>query len=374
MARLVAAVLVLAGCATGGSVAEPPAAATSSTATTAAPDPVGTDGPAFGDDVLLVWVPGGLPPALAEGVGSLDGVTAATVVLGDIVGMTGTSAGDPPEGHVIPLEVASFDCDGARALLPESTAGAVCGLGEGEALLGETSARLREVGEGGRIDLRSASFGVVGTVPDDHVGAAELVVRRDDAAAAGVTVPRYALLRHDGDRDAVDAAVRTLAGAAPVRVRAPDEAPFLRHADAVLPQALVKERFGEFAMRPGATGPSSLSAEWREASIATASLPLVGAVTCHRAVLPALTGALEEIEARRLLGPVDRSASGCFNPRPIAGTDQPSRHSWGAAIDLVGPEISPEVVEVFARWGFTWGGEWLNPDPIHFEYLREPQA
>jgi hypothetical protein len=22
------------------------------------------------------------------------------------------------------------------------------------------------------------------------------------------------------------------------------------------------------------------------------------------------------------------------------------------------------------RWGFTWGGRWLVPDPAHFEYLR----
>jgi len=24
------------------------------------------------------------------------------------------------------------------------------------------------------------------------------------------------------------------------------------------------------------------------------------------------------------------------------------------------------------RWGFTWGGRWLVPDPAHFEYLRPP--
>jgi D-alanyl-D-alanine carboxypeptidase len=29
---------------------------------------------------------------------------------------------------------------------------------------------------------------------------------------------------------------------------------------------------------------------------------------------------------------------------------------------------------VFERWGFTWGGRWLVPDGMHFEFLRFPQA
>jgi hypothetical protein len=24
------------------------------------------------------------------------------------------------------------------------------------------------------------------------------------------------------------------------------------------------------------------------------------------------------------------------------------------------------------RWGFTWGGRWLVPDPAHFEWVRAP--
>ena len=30
------------------------------------------------------------------------------------------------------------------------------------------------------------------------------------------------------------------------------------------------------------------------------------------------------------------------------------------------------VVAVMERWGFTWGGRWLVPDPSYFEYLRPP--
>jgi hypothetical protein len=54
-----------------------------------------------------------------------------------------------------------------------------------------------------------------------------------------------------------------------------------------------------------------------------------------------------------------------------------SRHAWGVAIDLNFGENStgaadlqdPRLVEVMERWGFTWGGRWLVPDPAHFEYV-----
>jgi hypothetical protein len=36
------------------------------------------------------------------------------------------------------------------------------------------------------------------------------------------------------------------------------------------------------------------------------------------------------------------------------------------------PRQDRRVVEVFQRWGFTWGGQWLIPDAMHFEFLRFP--
>jgi hypothetical protein len=29
---------------------------------------------------------------------------------------------------------------------------------------------------------------------------------------------------------------------------------------------------------------------------------------------------------------------------------------------------------VMERWGFVSGGDWLIPDPGHFEYLRPPRG
>lgn len=55
-----------------------------------------------------------------------------------------------------------------------------------------------------------------------------------------------------------------------------------------------------------------------------------------------------------------------------------STHSWAMAADIdpkqngVGTDgnIPTWVVEIFERWGFTWGGRWETyKDPMHFQYV-----
>lgn len=350
--------VALAGCRSGGpeTPAGPPRVPTTTTAPTTIAAPA--------DDRLLVWVPGGLPDGFADRVRSLPGVGELTVVLGDVIPAAGIV-----DGFEVPIEAAAFDCETWRAFEPVH-AEAVCDLVDGEALLGGTAADRRD---GDTLTVgRGEPLRVVGSVPDGAVGAAELVLPASGAAAAGVRVPRYLLLTHDGDRGELEAAIRGAAPDARMRVRAPGEVPFLRHADVVLPQSLVKATFGEFGARRDGNG-LELDPGWRGANLQTVELPVVGQVTCHRAIVPALRGALTEIEQAGLIRRVDRVATGCWNPRPIAGTDQPSRHAWGVALDIVPAPTDPRVVEVFDRWGFTWGGEWLTPDPVHFEYVRPPR-
>jgi len=82
--------------------------------------------------------------------------------------------------------------------------------------------------------------------------------------------------------------------------------------------------------------------------------------------------------------------SGTFVWRTVKGTDRRSLHSFGVAID-VGVAVSDywkwrnpvdgkypyrnriplEVVEVFERHGFVWGGKWYHFDTMHFEYRPE---
>jgi hypothetical protein len=357
----------------GVATPQPPPATTSTT------DPPLAEPPTSDVGTLLVWSPGGLPAGLADRIRPLPGVEAVAVVAGDVIGMVrsadadGRPVDEPASGHLVPLEVVGMGCPDVAAVLPDADAAAICGLGDGEALLGETSASLRRLGAGGTIELDGGHLvQVAGVVADESVGAAEVVMTQEGARAAGVRVERYALVRHRGERPTVEVAVREAAGSAPLRVRAPGETPWFRHGDAVLPQSLVKARFGEFAARPVGGGALRLDPAWARDAIAVEDLPLLGRVPCHRELVPALRGALAELEEGGLVTSVDRQASGCFNPRLIAGTDQPSRHAWGIAVDLVGPPIDARVVAAMERWGFTWGGHWLLADPPHFEYVQPP--
>jgi hypothetical protein len=83
-------------------------------------------------------------------------------------------------------------------------------------------------------------------------------------------------------------------------------------------------------------------------------------------------------------------SGGTYNCRVIAGTTRPSVHGNGAAIDInvawsdywrnhqpVGGKypyknrIPWEIVEIFERHGFIWGGKWYHYDTMHFEYRPE---
>jgi hypothetical protein len=220
-------------------------------------------------------------------------------------------------------------------------------------------------------------------VDDTLVGAAEVAVTTTGARAVGITRDRYLLLAYRGGRAAVAGAVRrALPPRLRVRLRGPGETPFFRAGDAVLPQALVKERFGEFAWRKGAADAYDQDPAWRAANLATAQVPILGQVHCNRALLPALAGAMGELRQRDLARLVDPEAyRGCWNPRLTRSGSGVSRHAWGAAVDLnvagnptgLASAQDPRLVEVMERWGFTWGGRWLVPDPAHFEWLRSPR-
>jgi len=77
---------------------------------------------------------------------------------------------------------------------------------------------------------------------------------------------------------------------------------------------------------------------------------------------------------------------GTFKWRKIAGTNRLSVHSFGAAIDInvkysaywrwsrgkgYTNQIPHEIVNIFERHGFIWGGKWKHYDTMHFEYRPE---
>lgn len=360
---------------------------TTTTMTTTGPVAVTAPPPAPGPGVLLVWTTGSLPPAALAAAAAAPGVDAVAVVRSgraDLVASTGadgTPVDDVADGFVIPLDVAAVDPATYAEVVPAADRAAVAALGPGEAILGETSAALRELGPGGRLQLAGGTtLAVVAVVPDTSVGAAEVVVDAATGAALGVDTPRAALIAHDGDRAAIEAGVAGAAAGTPLRFRAPGETPYLRAADAVLPQAVVKAAFGEFAYRPGRGADAVVpDPEWVAAAIVDAEVPVLGTVRCHRAIVEPLRRAMAAIEAEGLGDELAAAGfDGCFVPRFLRGGSTLSRHTWGIALDVgfganptnATPAQHERVVELLAEEGFTWGGTWLELDPAHFEMVR----
>ena len=346
-------------------------------------------------DVLLTWTPESLDPALGAAARAMPDVDAVSQVSAGITNLASSRDGDgavvdrPDDGWYIPLDTIAIEPSDHAKFASVADRAAVSELGNGEALLGRTSAQLRRLDVGGTLRFSNGvTLTVTGIVEDATIGAAELAVNRSTGAQLGVTNPRYLLVAHHSDRAAVETALRSvLPGGAPVRFRGQGETPYLRQGDAVLPHVKLKERFGEFAYKPPAPGSGSRDFQqdpaWQSANLVTRTMPLVGRVTCHRAVADAIEGALTELAQANLGNLVNpQDFAGCWNPRLVTAGGDLSHHAWGVALDInyqanqTGRESVQDqrLVATFERWGFTWGGEWLVSDPAHFEYLQPPRS
>ncbi len=340
------------------------------------------------DRALLVWTASGLPKGFADRVAALPGIESTTTVAGGRVDLVashdelGTPVDEYPGDWVVPLDALAIDPTTFGEFVPAADRATVATLEPGTALLGATSADLRRLGAGDTVTLSGGhTLTIAGVVDDAVVGAAELVVATPDAGRLGIATDRFMLVTHRGDRSELEGAIRHAADVE-VRVRGPGETPWLRHGDAVLPQSLVKAQFGEFAYRPTPDGRDFVQdPAWIDEHIVSLDVPLLGRVRCHRGLAKQVHGALAEIADSGLGHLVDADTfEGCHNPRLIRDGGMPSRHAWGIALDInadlnpTGLESGqdPRLVEAFARWGLTWGGFWLVPDPMHVEYIGPP--
>jgi hypothetical protein len=358
------------------------------------PSPTGT-APEAAPSLLLAWSRSGagrgLDPGLEPAAVTFPGVGATSLVRAgglDLVGardMEGGRVDALPPGWAIPLDAVAVDPARHAEFIPVADRAAIADLRPGSAVLGRTSAGLRRLAVGGVIELTGGRSVVVsGVVEDASIGGAELAVDIPTGERLGLTTPRYLLVAYRGDRPALEDHLRAaLRSGTVVRFRGPGETPYLRHADAVLPQAQIKARFGEFSYRAGPAGGFEQDPRWQAENIVTRRVPIIGAVRCHRGIVDALVGALADIEKAGLAGLVEQAGyDGCFNPRFVAGSDSVSRHAWGAAFDMgfgsnpTGLESvqDPRLVEILRRWGFTSGDSWLVPDAGHFEFIGVPLA
>jgi hypothetical protein len=354
------------------------------TTTSAPPSTTTSTVPVDAPEVLLVWTSGGLPAGLADQVRSLDGVDEVALVHGDETAMSASfdDAGDPvdvlADGWRIPLDTIAVEPASFSSFLDGPAAAAVESLQPGDALLTETSAKMRhDLGPGATIRLEGGTVRIAGIIDDESGASAELIVSAADAPKLGVVTERYLLVHHTAERDVLERTIaeRFLDGRA-VRFRSPGETTWLRHGDAVQPNLVMKTAFGEFSYRAGDGRQVVIDPAWVDEWIVTESVPILGPVTCHRKVMEPLRAALQELTDSGLGHLVDAADfAGCYSARRIEAGQPMSHHAWGAALDLNvdgNPRGSfstqdERLVEVMAHHGFGWGGAWLVPDPAHYE-------
>jgi D-alanyl-D-alanine carboxypeptidase len=123
---------------------------------------------------------------------------------------------------------------------------------------------------------------------------------------------------------------------------------------------------------------------WPECQRGRLAAVTAGELTVYlrREIAPLVATLLEATE-RRYAYPIRAGQTWGYAHRAIQGTDVPSNHSWGLAVDInagTNPmarafrsDLPPAVVAMWWAAGFYWGGWYTRrPSTMHFEYVRRP--
>jgi hypothetical protein len=320
---------------------------------------------------VLVTAAKTLPDDLVEGIERLDGVT-------EVLPLSMASAAI--DGRT--LTVAAVDPGEFRRFTPDASARADFvwrRLAGGEVAV-DLSVSRKLVGKDDRLPLGNAEDS-----PTVHVGAYAPLVKQIDAVVntkrgEQLQIPEHnALLVSTGEL--TPSALRkqferVIGDRATMQTLALEFD--LGPQTAVLTGGSVSQAVGTFSYTNQANGEIAPDPAWVREYIRTEQVPILGEVTCNKAYLPQLRGALTEIVGRGLADEIHPDEyAGCYYPRYI-GRDPSnglSLHSWGIAVDLNVPgnqrgtvgEIDRRVVAIFKKWGMAWGGDWSWTDPMHFE-------
>jgi hypothetical protein len=330
---------------------------------------------------------GGVPDGWGERLRRIAGVRAVTRAARAqaMLRATRTAAGATRRvrsGFAVPLDTLVIRPRGYAAMLPKDERAAFARLGTGRALLSRTSARLRRARVGTSLVLAGGRrLRVAGVVDDGLVRSAELIVSATEGARLASRAPYLlAAVRTERTARRIERRFR----AARTRANSLGPAPWNRRGVIARPVDL-KARFGEFAVRePVGADWVTPDPAWVNRNIRSARVPILGSVTCHRRMIPALRRALADVARRglaRLIDPGDYA--GCYAPRRIPRSGTLSLHAWGLAVDINAsrnpqgsrPHQDPRLVRIMERHGFSWGGRWPTvPDGMHFEYHRDGAA
>jgi hypothetical protein len=298
--------------------------------------------------------------------------------------LTATTA--DPAGEQRSLQLLAADATTLRPFTPEVTAQSRAvweRLADGDVLLRHDLAHELQIelgehielhGDAGSVEVRVGALAANGAPP-----LAEAIVPRDVAEALGQRSSNALLVAVD-DEHAPEQLAEPLGALGEVEVRRPPEPEQTGSRPTGGPVELES-----FTYTSRGDGTIEIHGDWVQRNIVGVDLPNMGTARCHRAMVPQLIAALQQVIDEGLYDHLEPGQyGGCFSPRhkmfnPNRGL---SMHAWGLAIDFnvfdnaygAEPQMDPRIVEIFERWGFGWGGHWSTPDGMHFEVKRFVQV
>lgn len=313
-------------------------------------------------------------------------------------------------GWGFPMAVTALPLEAIASIMGRDIASPIS---SGRIVLGQSTADLRGAMVGDQVQLITGSGAVVpfevGLIaPDALIGGTEIVMSAAMASAIGATVDTRVLLYGSFDRDALESTLASMQLTFNSRLRvsrswdpmSPDETMSLIDTKLLL---------GEFQLDYAnltEDGWTAIDELWKSEYLPPSRVLYgAGLVTkCNRVIRDDIVAALEEIEDLAMEAPelinydiakepstgIDVNNSNSYGGCAIGkarlsrtGTaiGTVSRHSWGQALDVstvanrqgTVPILDCRIVRVFRKHGFAWGGNFLTPDGMHFEWVGEPR-
>jgi len=147
----------------------------------------------------------------------------------------------------------------------------------------------------------------------------------------------------------------------------------------VLSVSEIIQEFGEFKYTEAGGGRITVTDNWRNENIIGLEINYKK-IWCNKKIAHQFAGAFADMLAAGLWDYLDIKGGGCYCARHKCwDIDRSlSSHSWGIAHDF-NPKKYPysssyrlpdNVISIFKKWGFYYGGDFTIPDPMHFEWCQ----
>ncbi|HUF96586.1 MAG TPA: M15 family metallopeptidase [Ilumatobacter sp.] len=301
---------------------------------------------------------------------------------------SGARVGGPPVGYLTPVTFIAFPSPAIGWLFGSDVSATV---GVRTIALNTATAEMIGARAGDELEFDLVDGDLVrltvGAVLDRSVlGSTEIAMTNETAALVGYAVDTRVVIWGFEDRDIFDAAVHAsgLERRIDTKVARSWDT---KDPDGTLGTLATKLLLGQPWYRFEDDGSMEMHPTWKSTylvdgrQLVNSTIPVYA--RCHKLVMDDLRGAFAELVTAGLSAEIDvdnaNTYGGCYVARFSRGSGYLSRHAYGMAFDTntsancqgCVPAMSCDVVRIFRKHGFAWGGNFRAPDGMHFEWVGE---